>query len=101
MSHIPITGLIFSDGEGSLHSHHLYITIWDGKSLHTHELKAVTSFDVGHDHRYAATTEPSRSVFSTPITLIPLRRLIMVINKLFGVIQDQQLLFQAGDITTN
>ncbi|WP_312889162.1 hypothetical protein [Desertibacillus haloalkaliphilus] len=42
MGHIPITGLIFSDGESSLHSYHLYIT-WDGKPLHTHDLNGVTS----------------------------------------------------------
>ncbi|MCL7748664.1 YmaF family protein [Halalkalibacter alkaliphilus] len=59
---IEVSGFLYhSDGSESQHSHNLYITKWDGKPVHTHEFKGVTSFDVGHDHRYAGTTEPAPS----------------------------------------
>jgi hypothetical protein len=62
MPDIPITGFIMdSDDSGSRHSHTLYITSWDGVPVHDHEFRGITSFDVGHDHRYAGTTEPARS----------------------------------------
>ncbi|MGG1292848.1 YmaF family protein [Bacillus smithii] len=43
------------------HSHVLYLTIWDGRPLHKHHFSGVTSFNVGHEHRYAGTTEPAPS----------------------------------------
>ncbi len=59
---IPVSGFMFhSDDLDPNHSHHLFITTWDGKPVHTHEFKGVTSFDVGHSHRYAGTTEPAPS----------------------------------------
>jgi len=50
-----------SDESDPMHSHHLYITSWDGKAVHVHGFKGVTSFDVGHNHRYAGTTEAAAS----------------------------------------
>jgi hypothetical protein len=59
---IPLTGVLYhSDGDDTLHSHNLYIMTWDGRPVHTHEFKGVTSFNVGHDHRYAGTTKPAPS----------------------------------------
>lgn len=58
---IPVSGFMYSSDEGGVHSHNLYITSWDGRPVHTHEFKGVTSFDVGHDHRYAGRTEPAPS----------------------------------------
>ncbi|MDQ0341070.1 hypothetical protein J2S00_003914 [Caldalkalibacillus uzonensis] len=62
MEEVPVTGLLYdSEADGPLHSHTLYITSWDGRPVHTHQFKGVTSFDVGHNHRYAGTTEPAPS----------------------------------------
>ncbi|MFC0561961.1 YmaF family protein [Halalkalibacter alkalisediminis] len=62
MSNVPVTGFLYhSDGDDPLHSHNMFITTWDGQPIHTHEFKGVTTFDVGHDHRYAGTTEPAPS----------------------------------------
>ncbi|ARK32560.1 YmaF family protein [Halalkalibacter krulwichiae] len=62
MTSIPVTGYLYhSDEDNSEHSHTLYITSWNGRPVHTHEFRGVTSFDVGHDHRYAGTTEPAPS----------------------------------------
>lgn len=61
MNDIPVTGLLYDSGESPSHSHILYITSWDGRPIHTHQFKGVTSFDVGHNHRYAGTTEPAPS----------------------------------------
>jgi hypothetical protein len=61
MKEIPITGLLYDSDEGPEHSHILYITSWNGKPVHTHQFKGVTSFDAGHNHRYAGTTEPAAS----------------------------------------
>jgi hypothetical protein len=59
---IPVTGFMFESADNSLeHSHNLYITTWDGEPVHTHQFKGVTSFDVGHNHRYVGTTEPAPS----------------------------------------
>jgi hypothetical protein len=61
---IPVTGFIVhsdNDGSDSLHTHSLFITTWDGAPVHVHEFAGVTSFDVGHDHRYAGVTEPAPS----------------------------------------
>lgn len=60
MTDIPVTGFVYTDDEG-MHSHNLYITNWDGRAVHSHEFRGVTSFDVGHDHRYVGTTEPASS----------------------------------------
>jgi hypothetical protein len=65
LAKIPICGRLISNEEksesGSSHSHYLQITSWDGKPLHTHPFYGVTSFDVGHNHRYAGTTAPAPS----------------------------------------
>lgn len=62
MNTIPVSGyLLQSNGDDPLHSHNLYITTWDGQPVHTHESRGVTSFDVGHNHRFAGTTEPAPS----------------------------------------
>jgi hypothetical protein len=61
---IPVTGFILHSNDtdsDSLHSHVLYLTSWDGRPIHTHHFSGVTSFDVGHDHRYAGATEPAPS----------------------------------------
>ncbi|GIO64752.1 MULTISPECIES: YmaF family protein [Paenibacillus] len=61
---IPITGLlIHSEGSGSEHHHSLLITSWDGRPVrvHVHPISGDTSFDVGHYHHYAGTTEPAPS----------------------------------------
>ncbi|WP_062052104.1 YmaF family protein [Bacillus sp. JCM 19034] len=60
MTSVPVTGFLYhSDEDSCEHSHRLFITSWDGRPVHTHEFRGVTSFDVGHDHRYAGTTEPA------------------------------------------
>ena len=62
MKDIPVTGYLFgSDDQDGLHSHQLYITSWDGNPVHIHHFAGETSFDVGHDHRYAGNTEPAPS----------------------------------------
>ncbi|WP_409303884.1 YmaF family protein [Peribacillus sp. SCS-155] len=58
---IPVTGIIISNEAGSEHSHSIYLTTWDGRPLHHHQFSGVTSFNVGHDHKYAGTTEPAPS----------------------------------------
>lgn len=62
MSNVPVTGFMYhSDGDNPFHSHNLYITTWDSKPVHIHHFRGDTSFDVGHKHRYAGTTEPAPS----------------------------------------
>ncbi|MEH7307546.1 YmaF family protein [Neobacillus drentensis] len=58
---IPITGFIIhsTDSNSSEHSHHLYLTSWNGAPIHRHHFSGVTSFIGGHDHKYAGTTEPA------------------------------------------
>ncbi|RCW42272.1 YmaF family protein [Paenibacillus prosopidis] len=59
---IPVTGFVVNNNDSdSEHSHILYLTSWNGIPIHVHEFKGVTSFDVGHDHRYASKTEPAPS----------------------------------------
>ena len=61
---IPITGFIVHSSDmnsDSEHSHVLFLTSWDGRPLHRHHFSGVTSFNVGHDHRYAGVTEPAPS----------------------------------------
>ena len=61
---IPISGFMYhSDNSDSMHSHQLFITQWDGRPVpaHVHEFRGVTSFEIGHNHRYAGTTEPAPS----------------------------------------
>ncbi|MEJ9212888.1 YmaF family protein [Bacillus smithii] len=59
---IPVTGyIVHSSDSDSDHSHVLYLTTWDGRPLHKHHFSGVTSFNVGHEHRYAGTTEPAPS----------------------------------------
>jgi hypothetical protein len=57
---IPISGFMYhSDDSNPLHSHQLFITSWDGVPVHVHQFRGITSFDVGHRHQYAGTTEPA------------------------------------------
>src|SRR4051812_31119475 len=61
---IPVFGFMYhSDDSDPMHSHRLYITSWNGSpiSTHIHEFKGATSYDAGHDHSYAGTTEPAPS----------------------------------------
>jgi hypothetical protein len=64
---IPITGYMYdSEDSGSGHTHSLFIKTWDGrpydgKPLHVHPFKGITSFDAGHRHKYAGKTEPAPS----------------------------------------
>ncbi|CAM4007375.1 YmaF family protein [Paenibacillus alkaliterrae] len=59
---IPVTGYVVHNKDSdSEHSHILYLTSWNGRPIHVHEFSGVTSFDVGHDHRYAGKTEPAPS----------------------------------------
>nr|WP_083978784.1 hypothetical protein [Bacillus alveayuensis] len=37
--------------------HNLYITTWDGRSVHVHKFSGV----VGHSHKYVGVTEPAPS----------------------------------------
>ncbi|BCJ85035.1 YmaF family protein [Effusibacillus dendaii] len=41
------------------HSHDMYLITWDGRVLHVHNFAGTTSFDIGHSHQYAGTTEPA------------------------------------------
>ncbi|GIN37179.1 YmaF family protein [Heyndrickxia oleronia] len=60
MKEIPVTGfMVHSPDSNNDHSHILYLTTWDGRPLHKHNFSGVTSFNVGHEHRYAGTTEPA------------------------------------------
>ena len=62
MNYIPITGYLHHyGGDDPHHSHNLYIRTWDGRPVHTHEFRGVTSFDDGHNHHYAGTTEAAPS----------------------------------------
>ncbi|XID94557.1 YmaF family protein [Paenibacillaceae bacterium WGS1546] len=57
---IPISGFVLcSDHSDGQHSHKLYITSWDGRPVHVHAFSGVTSFNVGHSHRYAGVTAPA------------------------------------------
>ncbi|HEU4963862.1 MAG TPA: YmaF family protein [Bacilli bacterium] len=47
--------------EGDTHAHRIILITWDGRDVHVHDFAGSTSFDVGHDHRYAGTTEPAPS----------------------------------------
>jgi hypothetical protein len=60
----PVIGfIVHADDEGSdtTHTHEMYLVSWDGRQLHVHNFSGVTSFDVGHQHKYAGTTEPAPS----------------------------------------
>ena len=58
---IPVAGFMFHSGEEGRHSHHLFITHWNHQPVHVHEMAGVTSFDAGHNHRYAGQTAPAPS----------------------------------------
>lgn len=62
---IRVLGFLYESTDDTsnheLHSHQLYITSWDGKPLHSHKISGVTSFDAGHNHKYAGMTEPAPS----------------------------------------
>lgn len=62
MKKIPVKGYLMDHhDDDSTHAHKLFITSWDGRPVHTHPFKGVTSFDVGHHHHYAGVTEPAPS----------------------------------------
>lgn len=55
---IPISGFVFHAGEGDAeHSHKLFITSWNGRPVHVHNFGGATSYNDGHIHEYAGTTE--------------------------------------------
>lgn len=57
---IPVSGYMYSlDGSDPMHSHRMYITSWDGRPVHVHSFSGITSFEDGHTHQYAGTTEPA------------------------------------------
>lgn len=57
---IPVSGFVYHSGEeGAEHSHKLYITSWNGRPMHVHNFGGVTSYNDGHVHQYAGTTEPA------------------------------------------
>ncbi|KIL37410.1 hypothetical protein SD71_01755 [Cohnella kolymensis] len=59
---IPISGFLYEpEGDDPTHTHKLYITSWNRQPVHSHDLAGTTSFDVGHDHRYAGRTAPAPS----------------------------------------
>jgi hypothetical protein len=59
---IPVSGYMYHPGgSDSYHSHNLYITSWDGKPVHTHNFSGVTSYDVGHNHKFIGKTAPAPS----------------------------------------
>ena len=63
---VTVTGLVIHSDDSnssSSHSHRLYLATWDGSpvSIHIHHFSGATSFDAGHDHHYAGTTEPAPS----------------------------------------
>ncbi|MDI3256724.1 MAG: YmaF family protein [Kyrpidia sp.] len=65
----PIVGILYHPGESGgederteeRHSHELYLIEWDGRPPHIHDFAGITSYDVGHRHRYAGTTGPAPS----------------------------------------
>ncbi|GAA0378123.1 YmaF family protein [Bacillus horti] len=59
----PVYGIVVSSGEqkDGEHTHDMYLISWDGRQVHVHNFKGVTSFDVGHRHRYVGTTAPAPS----------------------------------------
>jgi hypothetical protein len=63
---IPVTGFIVESSRSNNyndpdHAHVLYLTSWNGRPLHRHHFSGVTSFNAGHEHKYAGTTEPAPS----------------------------------------
>ncbi|WP_077214921.1 YmaF family protein [Bacillus dakarensis] len=58
---VPISGYLYDSGDigESVHSHNLRITSWDGNPVHIHQFSGETSYDIGHSHMFAGTTEPA------------------------------------------
>ena len=59
---IQVTGYIVessSSNQDTEHTHVLYLTSWDGRPVHRHHFSGVTSFNAGHEHRYAGKTKPA------------------------------------------
>lgn len=59
---IAVTGFIVESSDinqSGEHSHILYLTTWNGRPAHRHHFAGVTSFNGGHEHRYAGMTEPA------------------------------------------
>lgn len=58
-----VYGIVVSsaDDHNGKHTHDLYLISWDGRQVHVHNFKGVTSYDVGHSHRYVGTTAPAPS----------------------------------------
>jgi hypothetical protein len=60
----PCIGFVFDSGDTipeRSHTHEVYLITWDGRAVHVHHFAGVTSFDDGHTHRYAGTTDPAPS----------------------------------------
>jgi hypothetical protein len=60
----PCIGFVFHSGDtgtDTSHTHDVYLLAWDGRAVHVHQFSGVTSYDVGHSHRYAGTTDPAPS----------------------------------------
>ncbi len=72
-----VYGIVYEsdDPDADTHSHEIFLVTWDGRVLHSHGFRGVTSFDVGHRHGYAGVTEPAPSgvphthAYSTVTTL--------------------------------
>ncbi|MEW9668642.1 YmaF family protein [Ammoniphilus sp. 3BR4] len=60
----PVVGIVYHCGQnesGEEHSHNMYLVSWDGQNVHVHQFSGITSYDVGHRHRYIGRTEPAPS----------------------------------------
>ena len=60
----PCIGFVYHTGDSGAddsHTHDVYLLSWDGRAVHVHHFSGVTSYDVGHAHRYAGTTAPAPS----------------------------------------
>lgn len=58
----PVFGIVYHGNaaeDETEHAHDIYLIVWDGRPVHVHRFSGVTSFDAGHRHQYAGTTEPA------------------------------------------
>jgi hypothetical protein len=57
-----VYGIVYEPSEDdATHSHEIFLITWDGRVLHSHGFRGVTSYDVGHRHGYAGVTDPAPS----------------------------------------